>query len=279
MSFDAPADVIGEVGTVQIDADETDWQDLSFGSPQPDAVVIAKPLSYNGGHPAHVRVKDVSESGASLQVEEWTYLDGYHKTETAGYLVLQQGSHEVGGRAVEVGTVEADHRWADVSFDGSFDEVPVVFTQSQTREGGDPIVTRNRNVTAAGFQTVLQEEEARRSGGHVTETVGYVAVEPGTSGGRGPTFRVGRVGGVDDGWHGIDFGDEYDDEPTFVADMQTTNGGNTAGLRYRNYDGRSVEVRVDEETSADGETHHVDETVGYWVFGARGGIRGDGGLL
>lgn len=279
MNPNTPADVVGEAGTVQIEADTDSWQELSFGSPLPDAVVVAKPLSHDGGHPAHVRVKDVSESGASLQVEEWTSLDGYHETETAGYLVLQRGHHEVGGRAVEAGTVEADHRWTDVTFDGSFDEPPVVFTQSQTYNGGDPVVTRNRNVTGGGFRTVLQEEEAKRSGGHATETVGYVAVEAGTISGRGPDSRAGRVDGVDDDWHAIDFGAEYDDEPTFVADMQTTNGGNTAGLRYRNYDGRSVEVQVDEETSADSETHHVEETVGYWVFGARGGIRGGGGML
>lgn len=51
-----------------------------------------------------------------------------------------------------------------------------------------------------------------------------------------------------------------------VADMQTYNGSNTAGLRVGPLDGgNKFRVRVQEEQSKDKETDHVDETVGYIV--------------
>ncbi len=50
--------------------------------------------------------------------------------------------------------------------------------------------------------------------------------------------------------------------------MQTTLGANTAGLRYTNLDGTSADVLVEEEQSADDETWHRTEDVGYLVVGS-----------
>jgi hypothetical protein len=54
--------------------------------------------------------------------------------------------------------------------------------------------------------------------------------------------------------------------------MQTFDGNDTAGLRYQNLSGSSVDVRVEEEQSADDETRHVDEVVGYLVIDDEGVI-------
>jgi hypothetical protein len=48
--------------------------------------------------------------------------------------------------------------------------------------------------------------------------------------------------------------------------MQTTNGGNTAALRYRGLGTDAVTVYVEEETSSDAEVDHIDEEVGYMVL-------------
>ena len=45
--------------------------------------------------------------------------------------------------------------------------------------------------------------------------------------------------------------------------MQTTDGGNTANLRWQNKDFSGVDVRIAEEQSEDGETRHAAEVVGY----------------
>jgi hypothetical protein len=121
-------------------------------------------------------------------MDEWDYLDGAHITETMGYLVLEAGEYTLsGGAKVEVGTVQAAHGFVPVTFAQSFTQVPVILSQSQTRTGAQPVVSRQRSASASGFEVRLQEEEGN-DGGHAMETVGYIAIEAGA-------HRGGRVDG------------------------------------------------------------------------------------
>ncbi len=54
---------------------------------------------------------------------------------------------------------------------------------------------------------------------------------------------------------------------TFLAAMQTNNGGDTCTLRYRNLTASDVEVQVHEEQSANSEVGHVNEVVGWILIG------------
>ena len=55
--------------------------------------------------------------------------------------------------------------------------------------------------------------------------------------------------------------------PVFLADMQTTDGGDTSNLRWENKTASSVDVWVSEEQSKDSEVNHTKEVVGYLLFG------------
>ncbi len=73
---------------------------------------------------------------------------------------------------------------------------------------------------------------------------------------------------VNHNWHTINysynaptFGGKY-----FVGNMQTYLGSDTATVRYRRLDHNSVQVRVEEEKSADTETNHPNESVGYLLL-------------
>jgi hypothetical protein len=234
----------------------------SFGSP----VTLAKPISYDGGQPAHTRLGNVSGSSFDSKVEEWEYLDGSHIDETVSSLTLEEGTGTTDdGTPLEAGTVTTTDslNWASISFAQSFATAPVVVSQVQTSNGGQAVVTRNRNVSTGGFDTAMQEEQAL--GAHIEETIGYVAVEPATGTLDGAAFEAGTVSGVDDTWTTISFSRSYTD-PIFLAGMQTVNGDDPCALRYRNLTGDSVEVFVEEEGSADDETTHANaETVGFLV--------------
>ena len=54
--------------------------------------------------------------------------------------------------------------------------------------------------------------------------------------------------------------------PVFLADMQTTDGWDTANLRWQNKDFYAIDVKIAEERSRDSETYHTTEVVGYMVF-------------
>ena len=66
-------------------------------------------------------------------------------------------------------------------------------------------------------------------------------------------------------WTQIDFQQKYD-SPKFIAEMQSFHGEDPANLRYRNLTQSGVEVRIEEEQSADKETWHAVEAIGYAVF-------------
>ncbi|WP_255194935.1 right-handed parallel beta-helix repeat-containing protein [Halorarius litoreus] len=255
----------GELGTVsyeQTTADE--WLTVGFDRQYDDPVVVSGPISYEGFHPVHTRVRDVTAGGFALQFEEWMYLDGDHRPETAHYLALSAGSYTDSDLVVEAGWTRADHEFTDFRFDRSFDRRPVVFAQPQTYNGSDPVVTRLRNLSSTGGEVMVQEEEGEANGGwHHDETVGYVAVEPGVGEVGGRRVEVGAAD-VHESWRTIEFGDRYAN-PQLLAGIQTFTGPNTANVRYRNLTESSVELRIEEEQSADEETRHRYERVGYAV--------------
>lgn len=256
----AAADAVAEVGTASA---SHEWADVSVTNSYSDPVAVAPTLSYQGPHPASPRVREVTGDGFDVRVEEWRYLDGWHRTESVGYLAGEAGAHATaGGTRFELGRVRTDHRWSAVSFDADFSVPPIVFSNAQTRNGAHPVVTRTKDVSASGMRVRLQEEEAE--GPHLEETVGYLAIEAGIGDLNGRGFEAGIQRNVDDGWQTVAFYGSYE-RPTFLADTQTTRGDNTATVRYRNLTGSSVQVKIEEEQSRDQETSHVGETVGYLV--------------
>ncbi|WP_049969120.1 hypothetical protein [Haladaptatus cibarius] len=236
---------------------------------QPNGVVIAKPVSFNGGEPVHVRLRNVADGNYEYRLEEWEYQDSGHVSETFHTLAAEQGERELplgdgSVYRVKSGRETVSSEETTVSLNSFFDQLPVVLAQSQTFNGSDPIVTRLSNVSTQSFGVVCQEEE--ENGAHTNETVGYIALQQAAGELNEQSFEVQRTGdSITDEWTRLSFEQQYDD-PKFVADMQTFDGQDTANLRYRNLTGTGVDIRVQEEQSADTETAHTTEAIGYAVF-------------
>jgi hypothetical protein len=49
-------------------------------------------LSFNGPHPATIRVFDVTATEFSVQIQEWNYSDTVHTTETVSFMVAEAGN-------------------------------------------------------------------------------------------------------------------------------------------------------------------------------------------
>ena len=243
-------------------ADHT-WRSIQITRSYSDPVAIAPSLSYRGTNPASPRLRNVTAEGFDLAVEEWRYLDGAHLSESVGYVVTDVGEYNLNdGHQFCAGKTQSDHRWTSVSFSSSFSSAPIVFSNAQTRNGRQPVVTRHRNVSRSGMEVRLQEEEAE--GRHLKEDVGFLAIEGGfgTIGGR--SFEANRAAEVDSSWQTVSFFQSYED-PVFIADLQSTRGTNAATIRYRNLTADGVEVKVEEEQSSDEETAHLPERLGYLV--------------
>lgn len=254
-----------EVGEMNIDHQ---WYRMMFSRSFADPVVIAKPLSHNGSHPATVRIRNVDATGFDIRIQEWDYLDEWHTLETVAYLVMEQGSYILeDGTRLEAGRFESTNTtFQTITFAQNFQTDPVVLTSVSSSNGWQSVTTRLRSITTTGMQFRMQEEEANDSS-HLTEVIGYIAWEPATGTMDGVKFDINRTGNVVDGQlYTIEFPATFGDIPMFLADLQSAEGDNTANLRWRNMDPHGVDVQVAEEQSKDSETNHLPESVGYMLF-------------
>ena len=104
---------------------------------------------------------------------------------------------------------------------------------------------------------------------HGTETISYIAWEPGIGEVFGLPYEAGvTTQTVTNNWSDITFQTEFPDLPLLIAGIQTYKGGDTAGMRSQNPSGSSLQVKIEEECSQDEETNHVAEVVGYLTIGS-----------
>ena len=76
-----------------------------------------------------------------------------------------------------------------------------------------------------------------------------------------------------DSWYSISFGRTYQ-TPRFLAALATYSDTDNCELRYQNLSTTGVQVRVEEDTTYDSETQHLQaEAVHYLVFAGSGGLR------
>ena len=278
----APAgdEVIGAVREIT-DLD-LDRQTVNFGASLDAAVVFATPATLNGHHPVTTRINAISDSSVTLQLDEPKYLkDDYHVDETVNVLVLEEGEWLIGdGRRLEVGTLQTDNLTSDgfvrVDFSRAFDTTPIVLTQVQTDNGVDWVVTRTRDISQRGFEVAMQESEAKNGSHHLTETIGWLAVERGAfdwDGIDAQAFQTGtRIGS---GGGTFDFAADVSGQPLIAAGLASFIGSDTANLRLAaTGDGRARFV-AQEEQSADGETYHLNENAAGMAFAQEGLLDGD----
>ena len=260
------ADIIGQAGSATARQwDSSTWHSVDFDVPLDDPIVVAGPVSLNGGDPVTVRVRDVTDTGFEWQIDEYNYLDGAHATETVDWFAVERGTHVLAdGRRIVAESTGRNHVWAEVELDG-FDAAPAVFAQVASDRGGDAVVIRTRGVDANGFEIRLDEEE-KKDRTHLFEKIHYIAMSHG--GGEG--WDVGVTGNsVTHRNFEIEFEPGVADDASVLAFMQTFDGGDTASIRLRDRtdgdaaSGPSATIFVEEERSKDNEVAHTTEAVAY----------------
>ena len=135
-----------------------------------------------------------------------------------------------------------------------------------TQNEGHAVAVQIRNVTTTGFQIRLREQEANAQA-HVAETVHFLAWEPGAGTINGFAFEVGSRS-ANHNFTSFPFTSSFTNPPVFFAGTQTVAGAEAYSLRYQGLGTGSVQVRLQEDDSADAEFSHVLETVGYLSLAA-----------
>lgn len=242
---------------------KTQWRRVDFPRPfsEPPIVVVG-PASYKGAQPVTVRVANASTTDFDIRLKEWPYLDGNHTFETVSYLAVPAGRHVLpSGAIIEAGTSWVGPSDTAVAFAAAFDGAPTLLTTLHTDAG--PALAIRTEVTSTGFVASLSPQEADPATSY--KTINWVAWSQGSE----PTAIDGVAwqSGAEDikhKWYDVSFDRRYV-KSCVLADMNSLNGGDPATVRYRNLSGRSVDLRLAEERSADSEVAHTFETVGVLV--------------
>ena len=286
-----------EVGHVTMDwkPDDDDpdpWVDVSFlNTYATPPVVVAKPLTFNGGDPSIIRLRNITSTGFQIRIQEWDYLDVKHTTEQLFYIVANPGAYKIalaGGTAltIEAGKITGLSTICGTSSPANtvhqalapFLSTPLVFSAVSTFNEADGVATRHENVATNGFDICLQEEESKTvvNDTHAAEDVHYVAIAPNSATATLPfsdvtdanaQIEIGDSGGINvtDSWKVINFATSFGEPPTVIMDIQTFQGYNTASLRVadKKWSNTQIDVKIEEEKSDDTETTHVAEKVAY----------------
>ena len=124
------------------------------------------------------------------------------------------------------------------------------------------------------------EEEEGKTTPHGTETVGWLAIEPGTGNWSGHLFEATITpDAVKQGWYSISFGQSFSAAPRFLAALASYDSAESAHLRYRRtyLTATGAQVRVEEDTVFDSEQIHTTETVAYLAIEGDGELTAQGG--
>ena len=255
-----------ELGEVLIN---NEWLRVEYEQNFVDPVVVASPLSRNNADPAIVRIRNVDETGFEIRVQEWDYQNDDHGNESVSYLVMERGTYILDdGTRLEAGKFTTDYAdsFKTVNFDQDFQVIPVVMSSVTTVNDNNTVIGRLQNIHYSSFQYILQEQE-HNAEVHTEETVMYIAWEPSQGTIDGVVFDVDKPGStVSSSEKTINFNQQFTESPILLANMQSVEGGDPANLRYRNKTKSSIIFKVCEEKSADKETKHKAETVGYLAF-------------
>jgi hypothetical protein len=276
---------IGEVMRLTVG---TSWQMLDFVNDYVDPVVFALAPTLNEADAAATRFKNISGTGAEIRLQEnkiawdedlgaFALNSGAHVDETMTLLVMERGVHTLeDGTVVQVGELSTNKLYVKgfetIAFAESFDTTPSIFSQVQTYNGNDFIISRQRSPDGTGFQLTMQEEQADNLN-HAHETVGWLAIEHGSGALSGMDWQAGSSAqNVNGKLTNVSFNAAFDTAPLVVASLASYNGTDTSSPRIGSVTQTKFTAMALEDQSFDVETNHGYEIVDWLAFSAAGTI-------
>jgi PKD repeat protein len=247
------------------------WVRVPFTTAFEKPIVVAGPPQFNNSEPCVVRIRNVDKTGFDIRLTEWDYLNGWHPEETVSYLVLEEGRSSLpNGSIVEAGSFTGSTSFRTVKFNGSFANAPVIMTTIASFNEADAISGRIKDVGTTGFDYYFREQESNENI-HANETIHFIAWEPGTGTIGSIQYQIATTAkAVNHSWYGVTFAQPFKQVPFLLADMQTTSSHDTSALRTQQVTVNGFQIMVEEEQSADSETFHPTEQVGYLLFSPTG---------
>ena len=164
----------------RLSAADHGWRSVVYGETFGAVPVVLAQVSSDDGPSAVVpRLRSVTASGFQLSLQEEEANDDQHTDEAVGYVAIEPSQDVTDGiRAGFKGGVT--DQASEIQYGGTFSVVPSVFATIQTTNGTDPAALRYTESTEGGVTVFVEEERsADEEVNHASETVGFLALNPG----------------------------------------------------------------------------------------------------
>jgi hypothetical protein len=258
---------IGEINVNEM------WQRVNFQQAFTDPVVVIKPLSFYGARPDVIRVKDIDSQGFWVRIQEWDYRDTGHGFDSANYLVIERGRHQLdNGTWLEAGSIltTATNAYEYQGFSQAFAIPPVVLASVSSFNEEQAVNARLNRISPSGFFVGLLDQDAYDVR-VVPERIDFVAWEPSVGTMENLRFEVGRMGETLNAMaYRLFYQGDYARTPVFMGDLLTTNGLAESSLRINFIDSDRVDFWVQGAKEVDMTTNQASEDVGYFILDIEG---------
>jgi len=270
-SVDVPANMLGEVGTFT--TSNGTWQTINFAGSYTTPVVVGTTNSYSGNPALIFEARNVTSTSVEMRVCE---SDGglgaggcaAHSSETVGYLVIDASKNALFS-GIEAGTFSTSGEYnstnTTVTYSESFSTQPYVYTAVQSVSGTEPIEGRLNSATSTGFNAGICEQNSTDgcNSSHGTETLGWIALEPGNE-----PFDVLTQSGTrsisSSTATSVSFSPAFSAAPVVLVETQTDNGGQDVEIdEATSVTTTGASVRYCELDGPDTCDSHISETVAW----------------
>lgn len=248
---------------------DTNWLKITLTRSYRSPVVIVSDPGFSHADPVAVRLRNVGPTSFELKLQEPAHLDRVHGLESLSYIVVEAGDWTLAdGTRISAG-LRNTSRLSSKGFDrvklpSGFSDVPMVMAQVQSVN--DPAWVSNRvgGLSRTGFQLALQEEEALNRGTHGSESVGWLAIDPGTANDGNDRFEaIHTPRTTTNAPATIQYQTAFGQTPTLLTRIGSNGDLDPALSRVNAVLPESFQVRIQEDQSLDAETTHGQEAISY----------------
>jgi hypothetical protein len=260
---------VGEYQSIKVDHR---WQTVELQHTYADPIVLASDPSLHGKQSATVRLKNISPTSFQIRLDEINSRKQCHRPELVSFLVVESGDWQLpDGTRLSAGKLKTkdsfNNKREDQYFPVPFLQTPTLLTQIQSNRGSGWLNSRTRKINPSGFQLSVQQEEALKDNPHRSESVGWLAIDPGTSStGLAPMQASTSARTATDQPSSFHFEAPFAKSPALIAKLSSFRGKNPSNIRITGRDNHAFTALIKEEQSSDKETKHRFEKLAYLAF-------------
>lgn len=243
------------------------WKTINYNKVFSNPIVIVSDPTSRGMDPVTIRIKNITTTSCMIRLQEPKYKDGKHKNEKICYIIGEKGTWKLNENfRIEFGKKNSNklstNGFENIELTG-FSNTPNILSQIQTYNGSDWVITRTKNLTNESFKITMQEVEKKNKGGHIEETIGWMALTRGIFKNDNITIESKIRNNINHNYKKITFDNNNETIPKLLTKIISYQGGDTCNTRIKNISKNSFEIKIHEEQSKDKELKHTNETIAF----------------